>query len=53
MKRPLWIRGGILLGLLAVPLALYAAADAQNQAAQVALLVALGLLAVATVLGGK
>jgi hypothetical protein len=23
MKRPLWIRGGILIGLLTVPLALY------------------------------
>ena len=53
MKRPLWIRGGILIGLLAVPLALYRAAEGQNATAEVALLIVFGLLAVATALGGK
>ncbi|HKZ29335.1 MAG TPA: hypothetical protein VJ482_06815 [Acidimicrobiia bacterium] len=50
MKRPLWFRGGILIGLLAVPLVLYQA-DGPN--ATVALLVTFGLLAVATVWSEK
>lgn len=52
MKRPLWIRGGILIGLLTVPLALYGAAQAHNATAEVALLVVFGLLALATAWGG-
>jgi hypothetical protein len=51
MKRPLWFRGGILIGLLALPLVLYRAADGTN--ATVALLVIFGLLAVATVWSEK
>jgi len=53
MKRPLWFRGGILIGLLAVPLALYAAAEGENTITQVVLLGMLGLLALATVVSGK
>lgn len=52
MKRPLWIRGGMLIGLLTVPLALYGAAQAHNATAEVALLVVFSLLALATVRGG-
>ncbi|MGZ8785181.1 MAG: hypothetical protein ACXW1Y_06425 [Acidimicrobiia bacterium] len=51
MKRPLRIRGGILIGLLIVPLALYGAAQAHNATAEVALLVVFGLLALASARG--
>lgn len=53
MKRSVWLRGGILVGLLAVPLALYWAANGKNAAAETALLALLGLLAVVTAWSGK
>lgn len=53
MRKSVWFRGGLLIGLLAVPLALYGAANGENAVAETGLLLLLGLLAVVTVWTGK
>lgn len=53
MRRSGWFRGGILIGLLMVSLALYGAAQSNHAAAQTGLLVVLGGLAVVAAWSGK